>query len=148
MKQIGLTTGLCVALILGAGCKKQQNDNEAIRASIVQHLNSLKSLNLGAMDMDVKQVTINGTQAQAQVEFRPKTGAPPGAGMQVAYALEKREGAWVVLKSQVGGEIIHPAAGQPPDSVDGSMPSALPPGHPPASRAPEAPKSAESPKRQ
>ncbi len=148
MKRVAVAAGLCAALLLGGACKKQQNDNEAIRASIVQHLNSLKSLNLSAMDMDVKQVTINGAQAQAQVEFRPKSGAPAGVGMQVTYALEKRDGAWVVLKSQVGGEIIHPAAGQPPDSVHGSMPSALPPGHPPVSRPPEPPKSAESPKRQ
>lgn len=141
MKRVTLVAGLCAALLFGGACKKQQNDNEAIRASIVQHLNSLKSLNLSAMDMEIKQVAINGTQAQAQVEFRPKSGAPPGAGMQVGYTLERRDGAWVVLKSQVGGEIIHPGAGQPPDSVHGSMPGALPPGHPPVSRSPEAPKS-------
>jgi len=38
--------------------------------------------------------------AHAEVVFRPKTGAPAGAGMQIAYNLEKRDGAWVVQKSQ------------------------------------------------
>ncbi len=149
MKRFALAAGLCAALLFGGACKKRENDNDAIRASIVQHLNSLKSLNLSAMDMDVKQVTINGAQAQAQVEFHPKSGAPAGAGMQVAYTLERRDSAWVVLKSQgVGGEIIHPGESQPPDSVHGSTPGALPPGHPPVSRSPEPPKSTEPSKRQ
>ncbi|HEY4816604.1 MAG TPA: hypothetical protein VIH67_04190 [Candidatus Acidoferrum sp.] len=43
------------------------------------------------MDIDVNNVAIQGSQARAQVIFRPKTGAPPGAGMQVAYQLEKRD---------------------------------------------------------
>lgn len=149
MKRVAVAAGLCAALLLGGACKKQQNDNEAIRASIVQHLNSLKSLNLSAMDMDIKQVSINDTQAQAQVEFRPKAGAPSGVGMQVTYALEKRDGAWVVVKSQAGGgEIIHPGENQPSDNAPGPMPGALPPGHPPVTRPPETPKPSQSPRSQ
>jgi hypothetical protein len=147
MREIVLTAGLCAMLVFGTACKKQQNDKEAIRAGIMQHLNSLKSFNLSAMEMDVKQVTINGTQAQAQVEFRPKSGAPPGAGMHVGYTLEKREGTWAVVKSQaIGGEIIHPGGSQPSESAPGSMPDELPPGHPPVKRAPETPKSTGPPK--
>jgi hypothetical protein len=70
--------------------------------------------------------------------------------MQVAYNLEKRDGTWVVLKSQpIGGMIQHPDPGQNPhknqDVHTGGMPNfneilnpsgtpaqgALPPGHPP-----------------
>jgi hypothetical protein len=109
----------------------------------------LKTLNLAAMDMNITNVSIQGNQAQAQVEFRPKTGAPQGAGMQVAYSLQKENGAWVVQNTQpFGGSIQHPAPGEDPrmnatSPSSGSMPNfrdlvpeggssnALPPGHPP-----------------
>jgi hypothetical protein len=136
-------------LALFAGCKKQQSDADAIRSGINQHLASLKTLNLAAMDMNITNVSIQGNQAQAQVEFRPKTGAPQGAGMQVAYSLQKENGAWVVQNTQpFGGSIQHPAPGEDPhmnatSPSSGSMPNfrdlvpgggssnALPPGHPP-----------------
>jgi hypothetical protein len=70
--------------------------------------------------------------------------------MQVAYRLEKRDSAWVVVKMETaGGMIAHPAANANPHAQPGSMhgnlpnfremipptdPSAagtLPPGHPP-----------------
>ena len=96
-------------LVLFAGCKKQESDADAIRSGINQHLASLKTLNLGAMDMNITNVSIQGNQAQAQVEFKPKTGAPQGAGMQVAYSLEKQNGLWVVQNTQpAGGSIQHP----------------------------------------
>jgi hypothetical protein len=130
-----------------AGCKKQESDADAIRSGINQHLASLQTLNLGAMDMNITNVSIQGNQAQAQVEFRPKTGAPQGTGMQVAYSLEKQNGLWVVQNSQpAGGSIQHPAPGENPHTNSNSpssdtMPnfrdlvpgggSSLPPGHPP-----------------
>ena len=136
-------------LALFAGCKKQESDADAIRSGINQHLASLKTLNLGAMDMNITSVSIQGNQAQAQVEFKPKTGGPPGAGMQVSYTLQKQNGLWVVQNTQpAGGSIQHPAPGENPpmnstSSTSGSMPNfrelvpggansnALPPGHPP-----------------
>ena len=136
-------------LMLFAGCKKQESDADAIRSGINQHLASLKTLNLAAMDMNITNVSIQGNQAQAQVEFRPKTGAPQGAGMQVAYSLQKENGAWVVQNTQpAGGSIQQPGPGEKPH-MDGTSPSsgsmpnfhdlvpgggssnALPPGHPP-----------------
>jgi len=135
-------------LALFAGCKKQQSDADAIRSGINQHLASLQTLNLGAMDMNITNVSIQGNQANAQVEFKPKGGAPDGAGMQVAYSLEKQNGLWVVQNSQpLGGSIQHPAPGENPPKnstspSSGSMPnfrelvpeggSSLPAGHPPA----------------
>jgi hypothetical protein len=136
-------------LVFFGGCKKQESDAEAIRSGINQHLASLKTINLGAMDMNVTSYSVQGSQAQAQVEFKPKTGAPQGAGMQVAYSLEKQNGLWVVQSTQpAGGSIQHPAPGENPpmnatSPSSGSMPnfrdlvpggassSALPPGHPP-----------------
>jgi hypothetical protein len=150
MRRIVLALGLCAALLIGGGCKKQPSDSDAIRAGILQHLNAVGTLNMSAMDMDIRSVSINGNQAHAEVVFRPKTGAPAGAGMQVAYNLEKRDGAWVVQKSQpTGGMIQHPDTNKNPhqnqDVHSGSLPNfsdivnpggaprqgTLPPGHPP-----------------
>jgi hypothetical protein len=135
-------------VLLFPGCKKQESDTDGIRSGINQHLASLKTLNLGAMDMNVTNVSIQGNQAHAQVEFTPKGGAGEGAGMQVAYSLEKKDGQWVVQSSQpTGGSLQHPSStgdapidstSESPDSlpnfrdlVPGAANSnALPPGHP------------------
>lgn len=135
-------------LSLFAGCKKQESDADGIRAGINQHLASLKTLNLDAMDMNITNVSVQGNQAQAQVEFRPKTGSPSGGGMQISYSLEKQNGIWVVQSTQaVGVSTQHPGPGDPQmngnsppsdslpnfrDLVPGSGDSkSLPPGHPP-----------------
>jgi hypothetical protein len=149
MKCFALALGLVAALFVSGGCKKQPSDNDAIRAGIMQHLTSVGTLNISAMDVDIRSVSISGTQAHAEVEFRPKTGGTPGAGMQVGYNLEKRNGGWVVLKSQALGGMQHPDPNQNPhvnqDVHSGSLPNfndvlnpagapaqgALPPGHPP-----------------
>lgn len=143
-------TAVIGLLVLFAGCKKQESDADAVRAGINQHLASLKTINLGAMDMNITSVSVQGNQAQAQVEFKPKTGGPQGASMQVAYSLEKQNGQWVVQTTQpFGGSIQHPAPGENPqmpqtspssssmpnfrDLVPGgaTSPNTLPPGHPP-----------------
>jgi hypothetical protein len=148
---------LIAVATLFAGCKKQESDADAVRTGINQHLASLKTINLGAMDMNVTNISVNGNQAQAQVEFKPKTGAPQGAGMQVAYTLAKQNGAWVVqTTTPAGGSIQHPAPGENPhmdpaapgsgsmpnfrDLVPGGgNPNALPPGHPPVNGQSSAP---------
>src|SRR6202795_2224753 len=153
---------LFAAFFTIGGCKQQPNDKDAIRAGILQHLTVVGTLNISAMEMDIRSVSINGNQAHAEVEFRPKTGAAPGAGMQVAYNLEKRDGSWVVLKTQAaGGMIQHPDPNQNPHQNQnvhsGSLPNFsdvlnpsvrseegdLPPGHPPvASQQPNSPPAA------
>jgi hypothetical protein len=143
-------TAVIGLLIFFAGCKKQESDADAVRAGINQHLASLKTINLSAMDMNITSVSVQGNQAQAQVEFKPKTGGPQGASMQVAYSLEKQNGQWVVQTTQpFGGSIQHPAPGEnpqmPPASPSSSTmpnfrdlvpagsatPNTLPAGHPP-----------------
>jgi hypothetical protein len=150
VKCFALAIGFSVVLLELGGCKKQAGDNDAIRAGIMQHLNGVGTLNMSAMEMDIRSVSVNGNQAHAEVEFRPKTGASPGAGMQVAYNLEKRDGGWVVLKTQpVGGMSQHPDSSVNPHQNPGQRtgglpnfsdivrpsgtpaPNALPPGHPP-----------------
>jgi len=155
VKRASLILGFSAVLLLGAGCKKRPSGNDAIRAGIMQHLNGIGTLNMSAMEMDIRSVSINGGQAHAEVVFRPKTGAPSGAGMQVAYDLEKRDGGWVVKKTQsAGGMIQHhdpnANAHQNQDVYSGSLPNfsdivnpagapvqgALPPGHPPVNSQP------------
>jgi hypothetical protein len=151
-----LTKRLSIVMLLFAtfcgvsGCKAQASDNDAIRAGILRHLTAVGTLNINAMNMDIRSVSINGDQARAEVEFRPKTGATPGAGMQVAYNLEKRDGSWTVLKTQAaGGAIQHPDPNQNPyqsqnvhsgalpdfnsvlNPAGASAPGTLPPGHSP-----------------
>jgi hypothetical protein len=128
MKRTTLAALLGVALLFAASCKTQKDDKEAIRAGVMEHLSAMNTLNLNAMNIDVTQVTVNGNQAQAQVDFRPKTGAPAGVGMKISYNLEKRDGKWVVLQSlPVAGEMAHPAPGQAADPNQ----AVLPAGHPP-----------------
>ena len=155
MKRFALAAWLSAAILVLVGCKKQQSDNDAIRAGILQHLNGVGTLNMSAMEMEMRSVSVNGNQAHAEVVFRPKTGAPDGAGMQVAYNLEKRDGAWVVQKTQpLGGMIQHPDPNanphQDPNVHSGSLPNfsdivnpagaapqgQLPPGHPPINSQP------------
>jgi len=151
-----LVLALGVAALFGlSACKKQANDNDAIRAGILEHLTSIGTLNMSAMDMDMRSVAVNGNQAHAEVEFRAKTNGPPGGGMQVAYDLEKRGGAWVVLKSQpLGGGIQHPSTSRNPSANQPvhAMPNfnellnpsgppgqtTLPPGHPSVTSPPSA----------
>jgi hypothetical protein len=107
------------------GCKKKIGDEAAIRESIQKHLSGLGSINMAAMDTDIKQVTVNGDNAQADVEFRLKQG---GATMQMTYALERHAGAWIVLKSQpAGGQFEHP----PMDKTHSTMPAAAAGADPP-----------------
>jgi hypothetical protein len=126
MKRLALAVGVLALFFAAGGCKKQESENDAIRAGIMQHLSSVGTLNMNAMDMDIRSVSVNGNQAHAEVEFRPKNGAPQGAGMQVGYNLEKRDGAWVVQKTQTLGGMIHPDPNQNPHQNTGVHPGALP----------------------
>jgi hypothetical protein len=152
---------LLAATIAELGCQKPQNTpSDGIGEGIRQHLRSLNTLNLSAMDMNIIHVDVNGDAAQALVEYVPKTGAPSGAAMRVSYSLEKRKEQWVVVKTNsLGGAIDHPAPGTSPHAqtgqgeVHGTLPNlrelipssatdahgALPPGHPPVTPS-ESPK--------
>jgi hypothetical protein len=105
MKKIAL---LAVIAALVFGCKSgsgvaqshTQTPENSVRAAIQDHLAHNGNLNLQAFDTDVKQVTIQGDHAQADVEFRIKGG--PGA-MELTYSLEKHDGAWSVIDSDPAG---------------------------------------------
>jgi hypothetical protein len=101
-----LLAGLAVA------CKSAPSDRDAISASIDRHLQGRSDLNMGVMEHQVKQITIQGDQATAQVEFWLKQRG--GASMLVDYTLARENGQWVVMRSE-------PAGGHP--ALDQSMPS-------------------------
>jgi hypothetical protein len=127
MKRLFTALLLFAAFCGVSGCHAQPSDKDAIRAGILRHLTAVGTLNMNAMTMDIRSLSINGNQAHAEVEFRPKTGAAPGAGMQVAYNLEKREGSWTVLKTQAaGGAIQHPDPNQNPHKNQDVHSGALP----------------------
>jgi hypothetical protein len=149
------TLGLFAAalLIFSAGCKKGANENEQIRTAIVKRLTERGTLNMAAFDTELKQVSIQGDKAQAEVLFRSK-GGPEGAQMQMSYSLEKHDGVWAVLDSKsAAGAMGHPpmdgAQGQPGSPAADAIknfhgqtegaPGALPPGHPPIQAAPQTP---------
>jgi hypothetical protein len=122
------TVFLCCVLVIG--CHKQANDQDAIRASIDKHLNETVGLNLSAMDREVKQISVNGDHASAQVEFRLKQGGD--ARMEIEYTLERQGKMWAVLKSApIGGGSSQPGAQGPPNAPDTGGGSLLS-GHPPS----------------
>jgi hypothetical protein len=105
------------------------NDDAAIRESIEKRLTSRTDLNMGVMDREVKQVSVNGDKADAQVEFRLKGG---DAKMDIDYALERQGGEWVVVSSQpMGMPPMPPGAGQMPSGSSDAPGQRLPAGHPP-----------------
>jgi hypothetical protein len=154
---------LFAAIVFPGGCSKQESDADLIREGINQHLTSLKTINLAAMNMNITKTSIEGNQANVQVEFLPKTGAPAGASMQVAYSMEKQGAKWVVQNSQpMGGMIQHPAPGEnphattTPPSSPNSLPNfsdlvgspsgnSIPTGHPPVSSQGNMPSQASPP---
>ena len=125
-RMISILAFLCA---LAAGCGKTVNDQDAIRESIEKHLNGRADLNLSAMDREVKQVSVNGDHASAQVEFRLKGG---DARMEIEYTLQRQGKEWTVLSSQpMGMDNAHSGMEQPHAGAPNSGGGQLPQGHPP-----------------
>jgi hypothetical protein len=112
-------------LLFAAACKSKPDDKEAIRDGIIKYLASLNTLNVNAMDIVVTDASINGNQAQVQVDVRAKNGPADGASMKLSYRLERRGEDWAVVKSRArGGSLAHPGLGEMPPG------GAMLPGHP------------------
>jgi hypothetical protein len=111
-------------LLISAGCSKPASgpatqsgannaasapaasDRDAIAQAIQRHLSNNKGIRMDAMDMNLTDVSINGDQAQANAEFRPKQG---GGSMLMTYFLERHGGGWIVVRNQPGGgQFAHP----------------------------------------
>jgi hypothetical protein len=87
---VRIVSALLLTLCL-AGCHRGDQNKEAVRQGIVDHL---KSRNM-AVDLELTSVQFNGNQATAEVSIWPK--AAPGQKMSMGYKLEQRDGKWTVL---------------------------------------------------
>jgi hypothetical protein len=140
-----LIAAAVASIVLLAGCKKDIQNQDAVRQGVMSYLS--KRSDLLAMDVSVNSVAFHEDEATAQVHFQAKGNSSPGAGMNMQYVLERKDGQWVV-KGRTGANAAHGAAG-PPDATpaQGSAPgpldgmphtalpsgggaSGLPPGHP------------------
>jgi hypothetical protein len=142
-----LIAAAAVSLVLLAGCKKDLQNQDAVRQGVMSYLS--KRSDLLAMDVSVSSVAFQKDEATAQVHFQAKGNSSPTAGMTMQYVLERKDGGWVV-KGRTGASAAHgagptgvnmppPGQGTSPGSMDG-MPriarpggagsNGLPPGHP------------------
>ncbi|MEJ5369111.1 MAG: hypothetical protein WHT08_12370 [Bryobacteraceae bacterium] len=114
-------------LALLAGCSKNIQTNEAVRAGVIKHLSQNSGLNLAQMDIEVTSVTFRDNEADAVVGFKPK-GAAATSGMSMRYTLERQGNEWVVKKKADSG--MGHGMMPPPDPAPAGQ-GQLPPGHPP-----------------
>jgi hypothetical protein len=138
---------VALSIVSLAGCNKDIQNQDAVRQGVLSYLS--KRSDLLAMDVSVTSVSFQQNEATAEVHFQAKGNSSPAAGMTMQYALEHKDGQWVV-KGRTGANSAHgasspgvnsvPGQGIPPGSMDG-MPripapsgegssSSLPPGHP------------------
>ena len=142
-----LIAAAALSLVLLGGCKKDMQNQDAVRQGVMTYLS--KRSDLLAMDVSVTSVAFRQDEASAEVHFQAKGNSSPAAGMTMQYVLERKDGQWVV-KGRTGANSAHgssgpgvnsvPGQGTLPGSLDG-MPriptpsgagssASLPPGHP------------------
>lgn len=149
MKQT-LTCALFFSLAVLAACSRSprapQADQEkqalpaaaGLRAALEKYLSGRSGLDLAAMDIEIKQVTTQGNTAEAQVEFRTKTGK---GSMQMTYLFERQGNMWVVKGSRPPRRAGAAGMGSATGGSETVQPGQLPPGHPPLTQ----PEKAQSP---
>jgi len=126
--------GLSIALL--GGCKKNIQNDDAVRQGIMNYLS--KRPDLLSMDVNVTGVAYRQDEATATVKFQAKGNTSPGASMTMQYVLERQGNQWNV-KGRAGAD-SHGASGLPPAGTaagsmsampNTTMPStSMPPGHP------------------
>jgi hypothetical protein len=132
---------LAAAAALLAGCSRDIQNTDAVRAGVVDYLKARTGetgLDVNTMLVEVGAVSFQRDEAHATVLFRPKS-APDAGSMQMSYTLDRKGSKWVVRgKGEAAG---NPHAGDggrglPPGhpAPNGQAPSGqLPQGHPPVS---------------
>ena len=137
---------LAAAILLLAGCSKNIQNSDAVRAAVMEYLAGRASqtgLDVNQMTVEIAAVTFEKDTAHATVSIKPKSS--DAGGMEIAYNLDRKGDKWVVrpggtphmmpqAPSENGSQALppgHPAVGasgasdKPPASGE-----ALPPGHP------------------
>jgi hypothetical protein len=120
---------VAVLLVLAA-CSKNIQNQEAVRAGIIEHLSVAApkiGLDMSAIQVDVPAVTFQKDHARATVSMKTKNVDMPAT--EWIYNLDRQGDKWVVVGSgePVGG--AHGAGAMPqggPPPQDGQLPS----GHP------------------
>lgn len=137
------TLALICSLLL-AGCKKDIQNEAAVKAGIMKYLATRQGL--AEMDVSVSSVSFQKGEADAVVHFQAKGNSNPAEGLDMKYTLVQQGNAWVV-KGRTGDGAGHGSgamgaphgATMPPMVSPNSTPGALPPGHPPVSGQSPAP---------
>jgi len=131
-----LLAALLVTSLCTWGCKKDIQNEDAVRRGIMTYL--AKRQDLTAMDVTVTKVAFRQNEADATVHFQAKNSSAPGTGLDMSYVLERQGNDWVV-KGRTGaghGGAMGGGGGENPHGMMGTPPAAggagaLPPGHPP-----------------
>lgn len=146
------TVALGTALALLSGCKKNIQNNDAVKQGIMTYL--AKRSDLLAMEVSVTSVAFHDDQATATVRFQAKGNTSPTAGMSMDYILDRKDNQWVV-KGRAGADQhsgVPPGGPNSPGaagstgslgampnmggSQSGMPPGSMPPGHPSVGGAP------------
>jgi hypothetical protein len=84
-----------------AACQHSvQNNNDAVRQGVIDHLAKAK-YNLSGMDINISQVQFNGNEADATVSVTLK-GQTGGMPMGFKYHLQQQNNKWVVVGRDTG----------------------------------------------
>jgi hypothetical protein len=105
-----------------AACNRGTPNSDAVRQGVMDHL-ARAGLNVAGMEVIVKSVQMNGSQADAAVTVMAK-GGNAAQGMQMTYHMEQKDGKWVVVGRGDAGQ--HGSTAPPPAAnphAGGGMPS-------------------------
>lgn len=136
---------LAAAFLLLGGCRRDIQNTEAIRRSVIDYLSSRSGLDVSSMQVEVTSVTFRENEADATVSFRAKGSNDPAAGMQMAYTLERQGDKWVVKGRRGAGSGSDPHGGIGSDMPPAGGSGDLPAGHPPV--PPQSPNEQAQPKK-
>jgi hypothetical protein len=109
---VRISSALFLILILTSGCNRGNQNKDAVRQAVVDHL-AARQFNMATMDLQVASVQFNGAQADATVTFAPK-GADASQGMSMQYHLEQQGNKWVVTGRKDSGSMPHGGGAMPP----------------------------------
>lgn len=112
-----------------ASASQEDPERAAVRAALTKYLSERGTLNMDAMQMDIKDVKFTGDRADVQVQFRVKDAQD--AGMDMDYVLQREAGVWVVKTSASPGMQTHPPVGGTTGGASGELPASHPPLTPP-----------------
>jgi len=123
-----LSAALGLSVVMLGGCKRNIQNNEAVKQGIMTYL--AKRASVESMDVKVMSVNYQKDEALAVVHFQAKDSNGAGSGLTMQYLLERKGDQWVVKRKSTEG---HGTAAAPQEGSGGSigaMPQTTPPGHP------------------